>query len=276
MCFSEYFINALNIKVNICITNPWVSKVLYLKDNSTLKRHLCTWAYMVIYFVDEYGCICRRRLHLCFCFSQCDNMFFAVCNFPVSKNKLSVPPPPTPAASLSQLHIPKSPFHGGLYLHPSWVLIPLCSLFALLFFLHLASLTGRWGIDRAVPQCQIWNRGSSPPCFHWPIIPFPTGLKGPSVTDNLPVREGETEEMREGVLSLSVPIVITCFFCYRFLMSRVLLIPLLRTFFLIFIPLHHTLSYPFPPAIQRQQWPESGPLNWDQGFFQYFYIPRES
>lgn len=129
--------------------------------------------------------------------------FFAVCNFLVSKNKLSVPPPPTPAASLSQLHIPKSPFHGGLYLHPSWVLIPLCSLFALLFFLHLASLTGRWGIDRAVPQCQIWNRGSSPPCFHWPIIPFPTGLKGPSVTDNLPVREGETEEMREGVLSLS-------------------------------------------------------------------------
>lgn len=168
--------------------------------------------------------------------------FFAVCNFPVSKNKLSVPPPPTPAAFLSQLHIPKSPFHGGLYLHPSWVLIPLCSLFALLFFLHLASLTGRWGIDRAVPQCQIWNRGSSPPCFHWPIIPFPTGLKGPSVTDNLPVREGETEEMREGVLSLSVPIVITCFFCYRFLMSRVLIIPLLLTFFLIFIPLHHTPS----------------------------------
>lgn len=48
--FSEYFSNALNIKVNICITNPWVSEVLYLKDNSALKRHLCT--YVVIYFID--------------------------------------------------------------------------------------------------------------------------------------------------------------------------------------------------------------------------------
>lgn len=130
-------------------------------------------------------------------------VFLLCATSPFPKINSLFPPPPTPAAFLSQLHIPKSPFHGGLYLHPSWVLIPLCSLFALLFFLHLASLTGRWGIDRAVPQCQIWNRGSSPPCFHWPIIPFPTGLKGPSVTDNLPVREGETEEMREGVLSLS-------------------------------------------------------------------------
>lgn len=68
----------------------------------------------------------------CFCFSQCGNMFFAACNFP-KINSLFPPTTTTPAAFLSPLHIPKSPFHGGLYLHPSWVLIPLCSLLALLF-----------------------------------------------------------------------------------------------------------------------------------------------
>lgn len=59
------------------------------------------------------GCTCVfASASVTICFLLC-----ATSPFP--KINSLFPPPPTPAAFLSQLHIPKSPFHGGLYLHPS-------------------------------------------------------------------------------------------------------------------------------------------------------------
>lgn len=190
-------------------------------------------------------------------------------------NSLFPPLPPPLPPCLSSIFLSLHFMVGSISIPPECLsLSVLCSLSC--FSSTWPPWQGAGGLIELCLSVRFGTEAAHLPASTGQLSPFLLGWKGPSVTDNLPVREGETEEMREGVLSLSDPIVITCFFCYRFLMSRVLLIPLLLTFFLIFIPLHHTLSCPFPPAIQRQQWPESGPLNWDQGFFQYFYIPRES
>lgn len=145
---------------------------------------------------------------------------------PVSKNKPSLYVPITPPRLfVSAPYHSESLFHGWLYLHPSLVLIPLCSP-------SPGLPDSAPGIDRVVPQCRIWNRGSLKYLtshFLWPIIPFPTGLKGPSVIDNLPLSE------RESVLS-TLPLSITCFFV--FLKSSVLTIPFFNPLCLSSSPSH--------------------------------------
>lgn len=133
---------------------------------------------------------------VCICTSDCNT---TACLCAVSRNNLSVAnPPPIPFTSLFvSLHFTV----GSLSILLS--AYPLCSLFDSSPPLpHLASLPVHLGLIELCLRVGFgietaWN--TSPPCFHWPIIPFPIGLKGPSVRDNLRVQEEDGEEMRERV-----------------------------------------------------------------------------
>lgn len=208
-----------------------------------------------------FSSICMLYLYFCVCIhtSDCNT---TACLCAVSKNNLSVAnPPPTPFTSLFvSLHF----MVGSLSILLS--AYPLCSLFDSSPPLpHLASLPVHLGLIELCLRVGFgietaWN--TSPPCFHWPIIPFPIGLKGPSVRDNLRVQEEDGEEMRERV---------------RFLFSMLfawVFVPTICHIICSYILLAFLPSLPLCHIDNNSVSTESTPLNCDSIFPVFTYLGK--
>lgn len=117
-------------------------------------------------------------------------------------NSLFPPLPPPLPSCLSSIFLSLHFMVGSISIPPECLsLSVLCSLSC--FSSTWPPWQGAGGLIELCLSVRFGTEAAHLPASTGQLSPFLLGWKGPSVTDNLPVREGETEEMREGVLSLS-------------------------------------------------------------------------